>query len=141
MIKYLTLVVMALVLGGCMTGNTITSGYTSYDPHAADWRIWYKTGDNISCSIEVSSIVHLENNVVRAWSKCGSEPVEFLDEVDCKEIRYVLREARPAQTGNVRSKDIAEVYNQDADTWQTMSTSELSNAKYDAWCKGKYNVK
>ena len=108
---------------------------------AADWRVWYESDNNFNCYIDVSSIVHLNNNKVRAWSKCGFEHVEFLYEIDCNQRRYLLREARSIQNGEIDSREEAEVYNQDGGIWKYLSSSDTSNAQYNAWCKSKYGGK
>jgi hypothetical protein len=129
---YKTLMVIAMIMGMMQTAGAM----------AADWQVDYKyklpSGSILKCYIDISNIVYLDNNKVRAWEKCGYENVKFLTEIDCKEKRIVLREARPIPTGksliDIGSKKAAESYNQDANIWKDMSNSDISNAQYNSFC-------
>lgn len=136
---YKTLMVIAMTIGMMQAAGAV----------AADWQVYYKhklpSGSIIKCYIEISSIVYLDDNKVRAWEKCGWENVEFLTEIDCTERREILREARPILTGksviDIGSKEAAEFYNQDTGIWKYMSTSDVSIAGYNAFCKTSYGKK
>jgi hypothetical protein len=136
---YKTLMVMAMTMGIMQAACAM----------AADWQVYYKhklpSGSIIKCYIEISSIAYLDDNKVRAWEKCGWENVEILTEIDCKERREILIEARPILTGNIISdkgaREAAEFYNQDAGIWKYMSSSDISIAGYNAFCKRSYGIK
>jgi hypothetical protein len=130
---YKTLMVIAMTIGMMQAAGAM----------AADWQVYYKakfpSGSTFKCYIEISSIAYLDDNKVRAWEKCGWENVEILTEIDCKERREIFLEARPILSGDSISdkgaREAAEFYNQDAGSWKYMSTSDISIAGYNAFCK------
>ena len=101
------------------------------------WKQYFENAKGLKYYIDTSSIVSVSNGVVRAWQKTEKNAGDgygmlFLLEVDCKQRKYIYRDAEPIKV-TAANVQYASMYL--IKEWSYFAPNDLDDATRGEWCR------